>query len=910
MRKRILWGILLAAVICCPGVQAVPRNGSATEAAFSSEERPWIWWFWLGNVVTRESIGKHLESFSKSGIGGVTIVATYGVKGYEAREIAYRSPQWYDIVGYTIKKAGELGMGVDLALTSAWPFGGSQVSKQNGARNLKAHRTIRASGRVEAKVLDDTENEYVIAASGFGPGGQYVDLTPEVYGDILKTELPAGDWTIEVITGGFTGQRVKRSSPGGDGLVIDHFSRGAIDEFLADFDRDLLRMKGVRATFNDSYEVYGGDYTASLLAEFEKRRGYSAKPYLHLLFGNDGGELRERFLCDYRLTMADLILENFAGRWTEWSHRNGFITVEQAHGAPANTLDLYAAADIPQVESFGPSCFDIEYVRADPDAVRDRYKWPDKLFLKFGSSAAHVVGRKLVGAETATWLTNHFRTALSQVKPQTDELFIAGINHLHLISATNVPDDAPYPGWVFYPAPDFGPRSGFYTYLPDFSRYVARVQRELQNSRPDNDILLYYPVADYFSTVKSDCGVLSMMDHIPTKWENDFPMAVTARNLWDKGFSFDYISDKQIEKLTFDGSCLVTSGGVRYKAVAIPACRLIPVETLSKLAELAEAGANIVFDTRIPGDVPGLGHLSERLTQLNTLREEIRNYCSVVVSDDPCAALRTIGCMAELVKSQGLEFIRRRTADGYFYYLANQDSKFRRGWIKPGVDFETMVVTDPVNGTSGIPLVEVRGNEKYVFLELLPGQSLIVKTGVETAGISPWRYFTRKKGQAIEGEWSITFKNGEPDKPMPLRTEKLVSWTVLGDTIHQGYNGTGVYSILFDKPAALAGSDRARLLFSDLRDMAEVFINGKSVGRTWCVPYLVDFDTAILKPKNNKLEIRVTNLNTNRIIRLDRHRTGWQECYIADPKRRSFSPADWDIVDSGIIGEIRLIGCD
>ena len=77
------------------------------------------------------------------------------------------------------------------------------------------------------------------------------------------------------------------------------------------------------------------------------------------------------------------------------------------------------------------------------------------------------MGRSLVSSETATWLTNHFRTALSQVKPEVDKLFIAGVNHIHLISATNTPLDSAYPGWVFYPAPDFGVRSSLMNYMPE-----------------------------------------------------------------------------------------------------------------------------------------------------------------------------------------------------------------------------------------------------------------------------------------------------------------------------------------------------------------------------------------------------------------------------------------------------------
>ena len=229
-----------------------------------------------------------------------------------------------------------------------------------------------------------------------------------------------------------------------------------MQNYLAGFEKDLGNIEGVRALFNDSYEVYGADYTSTFITEFEKRRGYSPKPYFSLLLKNENNELTERFLCDYRTTIADLILDNFLKSWTNWSNTRSFKTIEQAHGSPSNILDMYAAADIPQCESFGPSCFNIDKVRVDEDTRREPYKRPDILHMKFASSAGNLMGRSLVSSETATWLTNHFRTALSQVKPEVDKLFIAGVNHIHLISATNTPLDSAYPGWVFYPAPDFG----------------------------------------------------------------------------------------------------------------------------------------------------------------------------------------------------------------------------------------------------------------------------------------------------------------------------------------------------------------------------------------------------------------------------------------------------------------------
>lgn len=874
---------------------------------YNAEERPWVWWFWLGNIVSEDLIDQHLHAYAKAGYGGVVIISSYGVKGYENKQITYRSPEWYRMLQHTVNKAARLNMKVDLALSSAWPFGGPQVMKQDGAKFLKRADSFEASSRISRKVIGDSTNEYLIATSAFSEKGAYLDLTSEVnLSGELNTCLPEGKWQVEVVIGGYTNQMVKRSSPGGEGKVIDHFNETALRNYLSDFDKDLASMKGVRALFNDSYEVYGADYTPTFISEFEKRRGYSPKPYFSLLLKNESNEMTERFLCDYRATIADLIADNFLRNWTNWSNDRSFQTIEQAHGSPSNILDMYAATDIPQCESFGPSCFDIDKVRVDEDTRRDPYKRPDVLHLKFASSGGNLMGRKLVSSETATWLTNHFRTALSQVKPEVDKLFISGVNHIHLISATNTPLESTYPGWVFYPAPDFGPRSALLDYMPDFSLYVARTQNILQQSQPDNDVLLYYPVFDYFSEVKKDLGVLGMMDHIPTKWGANWPFAKTARTLRASGYQFDYVSDKLLQKLTVREGRMYSEGGSSYKAIVIPACNRIPVETMQKLMELATAGISVVFDTQMPGNVPGLHNVSQRLQTLMAQREAIRTKEQVIVTAQVDSALHSLSVPKVGIPAQGLEFIRKRLDDGKVFLIANQQRVFTEGAIELDAAYQHITVYDPLTGRSSSGQVTNDNGKSSIYLQLLPGQSVVLFADCNRKSTVPYDTF-KGSGSLLQTDWTIEFGK-QTDAPSSLSTSRLVSWTELGDSTHIYYNGVGVYKSAFDRPDGMERSTRIRLKFSDVRDMAEVYINGQLVGKTWSVPYQVDFDARLLKKKGNRMEVRVTNLATNKIIGMDRHHVSWQECYVADPKRRSFNAADWAIAPSGLIGEIRLIG--
>ena len=136
--------------------------------------------------------------------------------------------------------------------------------------------------------------------------------------------------------------------------------------------------------------------------------------------------------CDYRETVSDLMAEDTLPLWVKWSHDHGFLTRNEAHGSPGNLLDLYAVADIPETEMFH----------------HDR----NKLISKFASSAAHVAGQPLTSSETGTWLEEHFTETLADMKYLLDDLFLSGMNHVFYHGTCYSPDEAGWPGWLFYAA--------------------------------------------------------------------------------------------------------------------------------------------------------------------------------------------------------------------------------------------------------------------------------------------------------------------------------------------------------------------------------------------------------------------------------------------------------------------------
>lgn len=874
---------------------------------YVSTERPWVWWFWMGNVVTNESIARALQSFHDCGFGGVVIISTYGVKGFEKSGISFQSREWFKEVAFAMEKANELGMGIDLSFASAWPYGGPSVREENAAKKLKGVSTFQSEGgELNTNLLKGHDKDFVIAVAASGQNG-VKDLTMAVSSNgVLHTQLPTAKWDIRVLYGTHTRQMVKRSAPGGEGLVLDPFSSEATKSYLSGFEAWSPELKGVRSAFNDSYEIYGADYSPRLLETFQAKRGYSLLPYFHLLFDSTYSEMKERVLCDYRETAAEMLEEGFVSTWINWNRSHHLLSTGQAHGSPGNLLDLYGLADIPQTESFGPSHFTIPGVRTDPDVSRDKAKWPDKLMFKFASSAAHVNGRALCSAETATWLTNHFRLALSQVKPQVDELFVSGVNHTMLISAANTPQSVPFPGWVFYPAPDFGSYSPFYNYLPAFSNYISTCQRYLQQSEPDNDILVYFPIYDYWSELAGDIGVLAGFDHIPTRWGDRFGFSSTVKSLWKNGYSFDYISDKQIKQLTVERGELISSGKTRYKIILIPTCRRMPASTMQAILNLAKQGVKVIFENSIPGDVPGLDTWHTQRNLLKELTSQIMSRPNVSRAGNVVDALQKAGAVRESFQANNLQFIRKNYQKGKLYFVANLDSLFKRGWIELGTTCKSLTIIDPISGKQYHPKRRMSDGRELVDFELLPGQSCFILTNNPGLLAERFPYRSNEDAFTIKTKWNIQFEKNEFMSPASIQSSELKSWTASGDSATRFFCGTAMYSTQFDLPENRQRTGFSLLEIADLRDMAEVVLNGHSLGKLWSVPFSLTFDNRWLRKKNNKLNIRVTNLSANRVIWMEQHHIPWKTFYIADPVKKVFDASDWELQPSGIIGNVRI----
>jgi hypothetical protein len=913
-------------------ISAAKAQSAFSWPTITEVNKPWTRWWWSGNAVDTQGIKYNLQQFHQAGIGGVEITPIYGVKGFENKFIDYLSPKWMRMLHYTINEAHQLNMGADMVTGTGWPFGGPQIPIQDAASKIifQAY-ALKGGERLQQPVeVDDSRQKNVAVLQtlmAYSDKGQKINLTNKVKDNILNWTAPDGNWKLIAAFDGKTLQKVKRAAPGGEGWVMDPFSEQALQKYLRRFTTAFSESKvpPPHNFFCDSYEVFGADWTMNLFQDFSRDRGYSLQDYLPALMKQGNEDTITRVIADYRETLSDELLHHFVIPWTQWAHQMGSVTRYQAHGSPGNLLDLYGAADIPEIESFGSAHFNIPGLTEDSLYPENKRATLDPLLLKFSSSAAHVMGRKLASSETFTWLGEHFRVSLAECKPVLDQMLVSGINHVYFQGSPYSPKGAPWPGWQFYASINVTPYNTFWQDIHAFDTYIGRVQSFLQKGQPDNDVLLYWPVQDVWA-MKTRSILLQLAIDNASEWLDPTYFHQVAQQLMKGGFGFDYISDLQIQKADVENGSLQTHG-VAYRALVIPPCRFMPEKTLKQILALAKAGAKIIFLDHFPKDVPGLHDLEERRTIFyqqersvspessftdNTQRIYGKGKFFTGTSIDKL--MRMADIKPEGFNAAGLQYIRRETDDGYIYFVANLDSARVNQWIPLAENISSAVMYDACSGEIGKGSIRTKRGQTEIYLQLQPGQSLIIKGSVHKDVAGPSWHYLESAGNPVplNGKWKLTFEEGPegltekmPRNYKSYTLDHLVSWTTLNDSARI-FTGTAKYFLTFDLPKEHAHD--WLLSLGEVDCSADLKINGKNAGTLWSVPFDVHIGK-FLKPGKNTLELDVTNLGANRIAEYDRKGVDWKKFYdinVANMQYKPFDAASWQPVPSGLLGPVTL----
>ncbi len=917
--------------------------------AITQTNKPWTRWWWQGSAVDKINLTAAMQKYQAAGLGGLELTPIYGVKGHEAEFINFLSPKWMDMLEHTLHEAKRLGLGIDLANATGWPFGGPWVTPTDACKEAYTKTYILKEGEQLTEPISFTQPPFYRSESGmkvdlktlsypiatnknlqsyafdqvrfemvlkpntviaYNDQGETIDVTSKVDASgKLNWKPKTGNWKLIALFIGFHGKMVERAAPGGEGDVIDHFNATALQHYLNRFDsafkgRDVT---GIRSFFNDSYEVDDSrgqsNWTPDLLKEFQLRRGYDLRKYIPQLFGRDSSDIGRRVLYDYRQTISDLLLDNFTKPWQKWATAKNKLIRNQSHGSPANILDLYAVVDIPETEG------------------------ADILRFKFATSTAHVMGKPLASSETATWLNEHFQSSLGDVKQAVDKYFVGGVNHVFWHGTNYSPQNEAWPGWLFYAAVHFTPANSFWKDFGTLNNYVARCQSFLQKGKSDNDVLLYFPFNDKISEMGRD--LLMHFDGMAGFDRSVFK--TSAEWLLKQGYAFDLISDKQILDIKSAGTLLQTSGGGKYKTIVLPDVKYIPVETLRKLKQLAEQGAHIIFYKHPPTDVPGLADLEKKQTELIKLvsgllfetaenasfRRAIVGKGTFLVGDDLEELLDQTKTYRETMVDWGLQYARRNYINGHYYFISNPGKTMVNEWIPLQANEKNILLFDPMTVKAGVAKTKMENGMVKVLLQIDAGASCILQTNRSPVTGNTYPYYTTTQElQVLDGEWKLQFIDGGPTLPAQTTITTLGSWTDLpGDEV-KNFSGTAQYSTHFPKPKFK--SDYYTLDLGAVQETAEVILNGKKI-ITLIGPSFNAIIPAAECKDDNLLELKVTNGMPNRIVDLEKRGVVWKKFNNTNfparfPQNRGsdglFTAAKWLPKPSGLLGPVVIRGME
>ena len=763
-----------------------------------------------------------------------------------------------------------------------------------GDRPIPVQDVIVLTGKVKA----DGQLDWVV------PKGMWTIIRTghRATGMLLNMSMPLGNAADEKEIM----RRMDHPTPGSsDGLVIDWFSRESIDQHWAGMVKTLIDdagpLAGKTLTFLgvDSFEDGYPNWTAKVVEMFRKYRGYDPTPYLPVFRGRIVGsaEQSDRFLHDYRKTMADCMADNVYGYLSELASRHGIAMACEAGGPSwSKTICMDALKNLgrcalPQGEFW------------------TKYDWLN--VSKQTASAAHIYGRPLALAEAFTSGEQWTRSPAS-LKPIGDRAFCDGINRFVFHTMTSQRPRDGKPGYEYGAGTHFNPNVTWWDQAAgSWLGYINRCQTMLQSGLFVADVLFYNG------------------DGAPNLFEaRDFDPALP------KGYDYDVCNaEVLLTRLSVKAGRLVLPDGMSYRLLVLPDTKRMPVELVRKIRDLVHAGATVVGPK--PESDPGLKNFPACDAEVKKIATEVWGAC-----DGQQVKQRTFGrgrvfwgkTVLEILLADGvspdfdhsgdafIDFIHR-TADGAeIYFLANRKAQAVNVEAAFRVSGRQPELWDPVsgqrrdlpqfgskNGCTIVPLeFEPDGSMFVVFRKDLVNPETRARKPEETAANFP----KLKPQQEVSGPWTVQFDpqwfyptaglSGDQAKGL-LVFDELEDWTKRPEPAIRYFSGTVVYRKTFglaDPSTIHNPQSKIYLDLGTVKETAKVRLNGQDLGVVWCHPSRVEI-TGVIKPGENKLEIEVVNLWPNRLA-------GDSKLPAGQRRTRTNIPAE-SVLSAGLLGPVQIL---
>jgi len=723
-----------------------------------------------------------------------------------------------------------------------------------------------------------------------------VDLTSKMRpdGTLDWTPPSAGQWIVLRIGYSLTGSTNNPATREATGLEVDklnaHYVENYMDRYLDSYKKtvgaNFMGKRGIRYVINDSWEAGTQNWTDNMIADFTRLRGYDPYPWVPVLAGHivESAKASDQFLWDIRKTIADLTATEHYGQLEATLHARGMGHYGESHEAGRAFI-----ADGMEVKKYNEVPMSAMWVQS-PGVNKELYGYDADD--RESASVAHIYGQNLAAAESMTANRNSsWMWSPATLKPTADQELVNGINRIVIHESAHQPLLDKAPGLTLGPYGQWFNRNETWAeQAGPWIDYLARSSYMLQQGRFAADILYFYGEDSNLTAIFGNSA-----PNVPA------------------GYGFDYVNaDALIHMFHAANGHITTASGMNYRLLALdPYSKHMSLPVLRAIHSLVEQGA-IVAGPK-PTDTPSLADNQAEFAELNDelfgdgTGVHTFGKGKVFAGLDAASALTVLNIAPDFdhTKPQPdtrIAFVHRKLADGDIYFLDNRndrdatiDATFRVTGKAPELWHAETGKSEPASYTiakacTTVPLhLEPWGTAFVVFRRPAAAASRTLPKIVETSLAT------------IDGSWKLSL---QPNRgaPASISLDTLASWTSNADQGVKYFSGIGTYSKTVDaSPDWFKPGVSLWLDLGDVKDLAEVSVNGISLGIVWHAPYRIDV-TKALKRGRNELTIKVTNIWVNRLI-------GDQQPNASKITFTDVTPytASSPLMPSGLIGPVQIL---
>ncbi len=718
-----------------------------------------------------------------------------------------------------------------------------------------------------------------------------INLTDKMKADgTLSWTPPPGDWVVLRFGFSLIGITNHPASPEATGLEVDKLDPVAVDKYFENYlDQYQNATKGLMGNHGglgfmvtDSWEAGAQNWTLNMPREFEKRRGYSMLAWMPVLTGHIvvSPAASEQFLWDYRKTLSELVAEYHYDQLTAILQKRGMKRYSESHESGraliADGMEVKRSAAVPMSAMWTPSVMnggDQTGYQAD---------------IRESASVSHLYGQNLVAAESLTAIGfggNAWAYSPEKLKPTADLELASGLNRFVIHTSVHQPVDDKIPGLGLGPFGQWFNRNETWAdQAKAWTDYLSRSSYMLQQGKFVADVLYYYG---------EDNNITSL-----------FAKKLPAV---PEGYNYDFVNaDALIHLLSVKDGRIVTPGGMSYRLLVLDSnATKMSLPVLRKLSDLVKAGA------AISGVVPqGTPSLADDPVEYHQLHQEIWGTpnAKVMTGKEMREALAELHVGPDFTYNKPgtdtrLLYVHRKLSNSDIYWVDNRNDRFEKLEAIFRMEGKIPEIWHAETGKTEPVSYRIADGVTKVDLNLQPNEAVFVVFRNKASKSSfSLPTLSEKSLLTLGNDWDLKFQK-DRGAPASVKLNQLGSWTDNADPGIKYFSGTGTYAKSLTAPAAwFARGARLRLDLGGVKNLAEVIVNGKSLGILWRTPFSVDV-TRALKPGANQIVIKVTNLWVNRLIGDQQPGVTKKITYTTMPFYNAKSP----LLPSGLLGPVQIV---